>query len=317
MGYRRVTVIGASGFVGRYVVKRLAAEGALIAACSRHALNARYLRPMGDVGQVVPLDASLLDEPALAAVVAGADAVVNTAGILVERGAQSFDAVHHRGPARLAQLAKAAGVRHFVHISAIAADAQAPSAYARSKAAGEAAVRAAFPEATILRPSLIFGPEDEFFNRFAALARYSSALPLVGGGETKFQPVYIGDVEQAVAAVLTKPEAAGQTYDLGGPATFTMRELFEILLEVIGRRRLLVPIPFGMAAFAGVFLGLLPQPLLTRDQVKLLERDAVAEPGRPGLAALGVEPTALELVLPTYLDRFRRGGRWVAARVAP
>jgi NADH dehydrogenase len=317
MRYRRVTVIGASGFIGRYVVQRLAGRGAVIAAVSRHASAAGFLRPMGDVGQIAPIDANILDEEALAAAVMGADAVVNVAGILYERGAQRFDAVHHRGPARLAALAAAAGARHFVHISAIGADPKSSSAYARSKAAGEAAVRAAFPGAVILRPSVVFGPEDEFFNRFATMARYSPVLPLIGGGATRFQPVYVGDVADAVMAALDREDAAGRLYELGGPRILTFKALMELLLQEIGRKRALISIPFWLAMLEAAFLEWLPKPPLTRDQVRMLRRDNVVAAGAPGLAELEVVPTALELVLPSYLNRFRRGGgRYVGERTA-
>ncbi len=313
---RRITIVGASGFIGRYVVKQLAAEGATIAACSRHARDAGFLRPMGDVGQVATFDADIADESTLAAVIAGSDAVINAVGILYERGKQNFAAVHHRGPARLAALAKAAGVRQFVHISSISADPAGPSAYARSKAAGEDAVRAAFADAVILRPSLVFGPEDSFFNRFAAMARYVPALPLIGGGRSKFQPVYVGDVAAAVAAVLARGDAAGRTYELAGPVAFELKQLFALMLHVIGRRRLLLPIPFELASFEAFFLEFLPKPPLTRDQVRLLKRDAVARPGALGLAELGITPQVLELALPSYLDRYRRADRVVGIHAA-
>ena len=306
---RRVAIFGASGFIGRYVVRDLARSGAVIAASARHASGAGFLRPMGDVGQIAPLSADLGDARALAAVVAGADAVVNLVGILHERGKQRFDLAHHRGPALLAAAAKSAGAKRFVHVSALAADANSSSAYARSKAAGEAAVRAAFPGAVILRPSLVFGPEDNFFNRFAEMARVSPVLPLIGGGTTRFQPVYVSDVAAAIAAALARDGAEGETYALAGPAIFSMRQLFELLLHVIGRKRLLISIPFGLAALEAFFLEWLPRPPLTRDQVRLLRHDAIAPPGAAGLAELGIEPTALELILPTYLDRFRRARR--------
>ena len=306
---RRVAIFGASGFVGRYVVRDLARGGAVIAACARHASSAGFLRPMGDVGQIAPLSADLRDERALAAVVAGADTVVNLVGILYERGKQRFDLAHHRGPGQLAAAAKSAGVRRLVHVSALAADANSSSGYARSKAAGEDAVRAAFPGAIILRPSLIFGPEDTFFNRFAAMARFSPVLPLIGGGATKFQPVYVGDVAAAIAAALARDDSEGNTYALAGPAIFTMRQLFELILHIIGRKRLLMSMPFGLASLEAFFLEWLPRPPLTRDQVRMLRHDSIAAPGAPGLAELGITPTALELILPTYLDRFRRSGR--------
>ena len=310
MRLRRVTVIGASGFIGRYIVKRLARRGAVVAAVSRHATRAGFLRPMGDVGQVVPLDAGLDDETRLAAAIAGADAVVSAAGILYERGRQRFDLVHHRGPALLARLAAAAGAKRFVHLSAIGADPAAPAAYARSKAAGEAAVRAAFPAATILRPSVVFGPEDEFFNRFAALARVSPVLPLIGGGRTRFQPVYVGDVADAAMAALDRPDAPGRTYEVGGPEVLSFKELMELTLREVGRRRALVSLPFPLAMLEAAFLEFLPRPPLTRDQVRLLRRDNVVAADALGLPALGLAPTGLELVLPTYLDRFRRHRRW-------
>jgi len=312
MRYRRVTVIGGSGFVGRYIVNRLARRGAVVTVVSRYATRAGYLRPMGEVGQIVPLNARLGDESLLAAAVAGADAVIFAAGILYETSAQRFDLVHHRGPALLARLARAAGARRFVHLSAIGADPASPSAYARSKAAGEAAVREAFPDATILRPSLVFGPEDDFFNRFAAMARLLPALPLIGGGGTRFQPVYVGDVADAALAALDRADAPGRTYELGGPEILTYRELMELILREIRRRRALVNLPYPLASMAAVFLSLLPKPLLTCDQVRLLRRDTVAAAGVPGLAELGVAPTALAQVLPGYLTRFRTAA-WRAA----
>ena len=315
MRYRRIVVVGASGFVGRYVVKHLAAEGAVIAAVSRTASTAGYLRPMGDVGQIALIDANIADRGRLAPLLAGADGVVNAAGILFQRGAQRFRTLHETGPADLAALAAAAGVRRFVHISALGADPASPALYGRSKAAGEAAVRAAFPTATILRPSLIFGPEDSFFNRFAALARVSPLLPLIGGGHTRFAPVFVGDVAAAVAAALDREDAPGRTYELGGTEIETLRALFELILREVNRRRLLLPVPFGLATVLALFNELLPQPPLTRDQVRMLRRDSVPASGAPGLAALGIEPTALELILPTYLSRFRRHGGFTGAAV--
>ena len=316
MAYRRVTVLGASGFIGRYVVKRLAAEGALVCAVCRHASDAGFLRPMGDVGQIAAIDADLCDERALAAVIAGADAVVNAVGILYERGAQRFEALHHQLPRRIAIEARAAEVKQVVHISAIGADPHAPAAYGRSKAAGETALRAEFPAAVVLRPSIVFGPEDAFFNRFAALARFSPVLPLIGGGATRFQPVYVGDVADAVVAALARPDAQGGLFELGGPEVASFRALMQLLLRETRRRRLLVPVPYGLAMVKAAFLEWLPVPPLTRDQVRMLQRDNVVSPGVPGLAELGITPTALELILPTYLDKYRRGGRALQPRLA-
>ncbi|HUZ71913.1 MAG TPA: complex I NDUFA9 subunit family protein [Stellaceae bacterium] len=308
MTYRRVAVLGASGFVGRYVVQRLAASGAVITAVGRHAGTAGFLKPMGDVGQIACIEADLRDDRALAAVVAGTDAVVNAVGILYERGRQSFDALHHRLPARLGAAARAAGVRRIVHFSAIGADAQSPASYARSKAAGEAALHAAVATAIVLRPSIVFGPEDAFFNRFAAMARLAPALPLIGGGTTRFQPVYVGDVADAAMAALAAPESEGSIFELGGPEVYTFRALMALTLRMIGRKRLLIPVPYGLASIEAALLELLPEPPLTRDQVRMLQRDNVVARGMPGLAELGITPTALELILPTYLGRFRRRG---------
>jgi uncharacterized protein YbjT (DUF2867 family) len=294
-------------------VKRLATRGIVIAAVSRHAENAKFLRPMGDVGQIATLRASLQDEAALAATVQGADSVVNLVGILHEYGAQRFDAVHHEGAARLARIAKAAGVRRFVHVSALGTDASSGAAYARSKAAGEAAVRAAFPEAVILRPSVVFGPEDDFFNRFAGMAQLLPALPLIGGGATRFQPVYVGDVADAVVRALDDGGAAGRTYELGGPRIYSFRELMELMLEEVGRRRALLPVSYGVAEFLGGLLEFLPAPPLTRDQVRMLRADSVVSEGALTLADLGIVPNAVEAILPTYMDRYRRGG-WFMAR---
>jgi NADH dehydrogenase len=316
MRYRRVSVIGASGFIGRYVVKRLASRGAVVGAIGRHADDAAFLRPMGDVGQVVPVMANIADEELVRAAIAGSDAVVNLAGILYEKGGQTFERVHHEGAARVARLAKATGARQLVHVSALGADPASPSAYARTKAAGEAAVRAAFPEAVILRPSVVFGPEDEFFNRFAAMARMSPVLPLIGGGKTRLQPVYVGDVADAVVKALELPEAAGRSYELGGPRVYTFKELMELLLAEIRRKRRLVSISFSLAAFEARFLELLPKPPLTRDQVELLKRDVIVHPGAATLADLGIVPTAVEIILPTYMDRFRKGGWFDAHRMS-
>jgi NADH dehydrogenase len=316
MKNRRVTIVGGAGFIGRNLVKRMAARGAVITVASPHAVRAGFLRPMGDVGQIATIDVGIADEATLAQLIEGRDTVICAAGIVTERGGNRFDLVHHRGPALLARLAARAGVRRFVHISAIGADPRSASIYARSKAAGEAAVQAAFPNATIMRPSLVFGPEDDFFNRFAALARRLPALPLIDGGEARFQPVFVGDVADAVVAALDRPETEGRIYELGGPEILTFRQMMELLLREIQRPRLLVPMPAALASFGAYFLEFLPDPPLTRDQVRLLRVDNVAAPGMPGLDTLGIAPTALGLVLPTYLDRFRQGGRFAPATEA-
>jgi NADH dehydrogenase len=311
MRTRRIAVLGGSGFVGRYVVERLAARGDVVPVGCRHAESARFLMTFGQVGQIAMLNIAIDDAELLPAFLTGNDAVVNCVGILAETGPQSFERVHHQGPARLARLAREAGVERLVHISAIGADPRSTSAYARTKAAGEAAVRDAFPTATILRPSLVFGPEDQFFNRFATIAMVSPVLPVIGGGRTRFQPVYVGDVADAVVKCLGDPTTAGRTYELGGPRVYSFRELLELLLEEIRRKRLLIDVPFGLAAFQARLLSILPRPSLTPDQVELLKRDNVVSSGALTLAALGIAPTAVEGILPSYLDRFRRGG-WYA-----
>ena len=313
MRNRRTAVLGGSGFIGRYVVQRLAARGDVIAVGCRRAEGARFLMPQGNVGQIAALNLEIGDEQVLPAFLAGHEALVNCVGILRESGPQRFDRVHHTGPARLARLAREAGIERFVHISAIGANSRSPSAYARTKAAGEAAVRDAFPTVTILRPSVVFGPEDQFFNRFAAMAMISPVLPLIGGGETRFQPVYAGDVADAVVKCLDDPATAGRTYELGGPKIYSFRELIELLLAEIRRKRLLLDLPFGLAAFQARLMAILPNPPLTPDQVELLKRDNVVSSGAMSMAALGLTPTAVEGILPTYLDRFRRGG-WYERR---
>jgi uncharacterized protein YbjT (DUF2867 family) len=312
MRYRRVAVFGASGFIGRYVVKRLAAKGCVVAAAGRDPEKAKLLRPMGDVGQVAPIKASITNEAQVAAALAGMDAAVNLVGILHGRGAYSFKAVHEEGAARVARLAAKAGVKHLVHISAIGASPDAASAYASTKGRGEEAVRQAFPTSVILRPSIVFGPEDHFFNRFAQMAQMSAILPLIGGGKTKFQPVYVGDVADAVIKALDEPGAAGHVFELGGPGTYTFRQLLEIMLAEIGRKRALLTLSYGLARFMASFMELLPDPPMTRDQVELLKHDNVVTSGMPGFAELGLSPTGMAAILPTYLDRYRRGGWFVA-----
>jgi NADH dehydrogenase len=304
----RAAVLGGSGFVGRYIVGRLAERGALIAVGCRHAEDARFLKPMGSVGQIATVNLGLGDTELLPAFLAGNEALVNCVGILRESGSQTFEFVHHTGPAGLARMARDAGIARLVHISAIGADSRSSSAYARTKAAGERAVSDAFPTATILRPSVVFGPEDQFFNRFAAMAMLSPALPLIGGGETRFQPVYVGDVADAAVACLDDSATAARTYELGGPKVYTLRELLELLLAEIRRKRRFVDLSFGLAGALARLMAVLPNPPLTRDQVELLRSDNIVGPGALGLASLGIAPTAVEAVLPTYLDRFRRGG---------
>lgn len=308
MAFSVVTVFGGAGFLGRSIVGELARQGAHVRVACRRPDDALRCKPMGDVGQVAPVAANIRDDDSVAAACGGADAVINLVGILYESGHQTFDAVHRDGAGRIARAAASAGAGHFVHVSAIGADPRAVSDYARSKGEGEQAVKAAFEKAVILRPSILFGPDDDFFNRFATMARFSPALPLIGGGGTRFQPAFVGDVADAVVAALKNTDAAGRTYELGGPQIYSFKQLLELLLAVIDRKRFLVPVPFWAAMAKAAFLELLPVPPLTRDQVRLLRQDNVVTEGVAGFADLGISPTAPEVILPTYLSRFRRGG---------
>lgn len=302
------TVFGGSGFIGRYVVKRLAAQGHIVRVAVRDPEAALFLKTAGAVGQVVPLYAPVQKEDDVRRAVDGADLVVNLVGILAERRSGDFQRVHAEGAGRVARLAAAAGATRLVHVSAIGADAASPSRYGSSKAAGEQAVRAAFPAATILRPSLVFGPDDDLFNRFATMAQRLPVMPVVCGA-TRFQPVYVGDVADAVLAGLTRDDAAGKLFELAGPRVLSMRELLAYVLEQTGRHRPMVSVPMAIAGLQAAVLEGLPGKLLTRDQLRMLERDNLPGSGAPGLTALGVVPTPMDLVVPAYLRRYRPGGR--------
>lgn len=301
------TVFGGSGFIGRYVVKRLAQRGYVVRVAVRDPEAAQFLKPMGTVGQVVPMAAPITDEAACARAIRGADVVVNLVGILAESGAATFQAIHADGAARVARLSAAAGVGRLVHLSAIGADPASPSRYGMSKAAGEQAVRQGFPGATILRPSIVFGPEDHFFNRFAGMARMLPFMPLIAG-DTKLQPVHVGDVADAVLAALTRADAVGGMYELGGPRAWTMRELMAYIMKETGHERRMIAAPMGLVRLQASILERLPGRLLTRDQLLMLKRDNVVTAGMPGLTDLGLVPTPVELIVPTYLRRFRPGG---------
>jgi NADH dehydrogenase len=306
MRHRLVTIFGGTGFIGRYVVCRLCERGARLRVISRSpSTHGHHLQPLGRVDQIVVQSADLSSEAALRRAVAGSAGVVNLIGILHETRRQRFAEVQGALAGRIAAAARAEGATRMVQISAIGADPASSSAYARSKAEGERRVLEAFPDATVLRPSIVIGPEDDFFNRFAALARILPALPLIGGGHTRFQPVYVGDVAQAVVAALELEDCLGKIYELGGPQIYTFAELMRYMLRVVGRRRLLPSVPFGLAKIQARFLELLPEPPLTRDQVELLQVDNVVAPGMPGLEALGITPTPIELIVPQYLARHR------------
>jgi uncharacterized protein YbjT (DUF2867 family) len=309
-----VTVFGGSGFVGRNVVRALCKRDYRIRVAVRRPELAGHLQPLGRVGQIHAVQANLRYPASIAAAMRDSHVAINLVGILAEGGAQRFDAVQASGAGAVAKAAAAIGAR-MVHVSAIGADENSPSRYARSKAAGEKAVLSAVPTATILRPSVVFGPEDQFTNRFAALAMMSPALPLIGGGVTKLQPVYVGDVAAAVAEAVDGNAKAGATYELGGPEVLTMREVMEIILATIERRRMLVSLSFGLAKLQALLLQFAPGPLkLTPDQVALLRSDnVVSEPAKAAgltLEGLGIAPDSLEAIAPQYLWRFRKAGQF-------
>jgi uncharacterized protein YbjT (DUF2867 family) len=305
-----VTVFGGSGFLGRSAVRALAKAGYRIRVAVRHPNRAQYLPPMGSVGQIQLVKCDVLDEEAVARAVHGADAVVNLVGILYPAGGQGYEAVHVRAPATIGKVAKAAGVTTFVHISTPGISTDSQSDYARTKAEGEIALRHEFPDATILRPSLVAGPEDNFFNKFAGLARIAPALPLIGGGHTKFQPVFVGDVAAAVAKCVSDPATHGKTYELGGPAVYSFKEMIELILRETDRKRVLIPIPFWIASIKAFFLQFLPGTLLTPDQVRFLKTDNIVAPDALTFRDLGIVPDSLEAVLPSYLWRFRPKGQF-------
>lgn len=311
-----VTVFGGSGLIGRYVVARLASEGWTVRVAVRRPVRARFLKPLGDVGQVVPLPCNVRNAEQVRSVLRGSQAAVNLVGILRAAGKQTFDAIHVDGARNVASAAQAEQLSSLVHVSAIGADADASSDYARTKGTAEQRVRELFPAATILRPSLVFGPEDNFFNRFASMARFSPFLPLIGGGKTRFQPVYAGDVADAVVRSLTRRDCSGRTFELGGPKAYSFEELMRLTLETIGRRRFLVPLPWGLALFLGAIFEKLPGAPLTRDQVKQLRQDNLPTGDFPGLEDLGIQPQTVEVTIPTYLDRYRRSGR-AAGHLSP
>lgn len=307
---KTATIFGATGFLGRYIVARLAKTGVTIRVVTRHPQSAYFLRTCGSVGQIVPVAATYGSAAEIETALAGSDFVVNCLGVLAEGKNSKFKHVHVTVPGWIAQACAAQKVSRFVHISALGVDV-ARSTYAKTKLAGEQAVHASFPQAIILRPSVIFGPEDNFFNMFAGLAKFSAALPLIGGGKTKFQPVYVGDVASAAVAALTLPATGSQTplgkiFELGGPEILTLRDVYQRLLIQTRQKRLLITLPWGLARIAAA----MPLVPLTGDQVTSLQTDSIVRTSMPVLADLGIQPTALEGVLPTYLDKYRAGGRF-------
>jgi NADH dehydrogenase len=316
-----VTLYGGSGFIGRHVVSAIAKTGARMRVAVRRPELAGHLQPLGGVGQINAVQANVRYKDSLLAAAQGADAVVNLVGILFPSGKQTFKAVQDEGARHVAEAARAGGARALVHVSAIGANAKSRSVYARSKAEGEAAVREVFPGAVILRPSVVFGPEDDFFNLFANLARTAPALPLIGGGKTKLEPVFVGDVAKAVIAALTGKAEPGAPYELGGPEVLTLEQVMQRVLTYTMRKRWLVPLPFPLAKLQAAFLQLLPNPLLTVDQVRLLQTDNVVseDAKRSGrtLEGLGIEPVAIAAVVPRYLQQYRPRGQFSDYRPQP
>ena len=308
-----VTVFGGSGFLGRHLVRALAKRRYRIRVAVRRPELANFLQPIGSVGQIHAVQANIRYPASIEAAVRGADVVVNLAAILFERGSQTFESLHAEGAERVAQAASAFGAR-MVHVSALGADPDSTSEYARTKAQGEVAVLSAVPGAAIFRPSVLFGPEDDFFNRFAAMARFLPALPLVGGGKTRFQPAFVGDVAEAIACAVDGAARRGAVYELGGPEVRTFEELMQFTLATIERKRLLLPLPFALARMQASVLQFLPKPPLTPDQVELLRTDnvvsdAASSEGRT-FKAFGIAPVTMQAIVPSYLWRFRRMGQF-------
>ena len=314
---RLVTVFGGSGFIGGQAVRELARLGWRIRVAVRKPNTAHDLRPLGDVGQIQLMRCDVTRQADVEAALRGANAVVNLVGTFNTR---RFRAMHVDAARHIAEGCAANGVTRLVQVSANGADAASPSAYARSKAEAEAIMHKHVPGAVILRPSVVFGPGDAFLNRFAAMASMSPVLPLIGGGETRFQPVHVGDVAEAVAAAATRPELAGRTFVLGGPSIYSFREILELILRETHREKVLLPLPFPMARVMGSVMQLSEMfgiaPPLTRDQVLMLQSDNVVPDGAEGLAALGIMPTGMEVIAPSYLWLYRRGGQFAEPAAA-
>lgn len=307
-----ITIFGGSGFIGRHVVAKLAKTGARIRVAVRNPHLATRVFPMGDPGQIAAVRCNLTNEAQVAAAVRGAETVINLVGILADWGDQNFTSVQAEGAGVAARAAKTAGVKTFVQMSAIGANLESGSAYARSKAEGERQVRESFPDALIMRPSIVFGPEDGFFNRFGALAAQLPVLPLFGGGETKLQPVYVGDVAEAVARALA--QGAKGDFDLGGPRVYTFAELMAFVMRQTGRTPWLVSVPFWLGKAGAFFAEWLPSAPLTRDQLTMLQTDNVVAPGARGLSELGVVPVSVEAIVPGYIYMYRKAGQFTDLR---
>jgi NADH dehydrogenase len=315
-----VTVFGGSGFIGAQIVRSLAKHGSRVRVAVRQPGCGYRLPMLGDVGQIEVVQANIRNQASVARALDGAEACVNAVAVLYESGRQTFDALHIDGARTIAREAAARGIDRFVQISAIGADQAGASRFARSKAAGEAAVREEIPSAVILRPSVVFGPDDHFFNRFAAMAAISPVLPLIGGGQTLLQPVFVADVAEAVSQAIRDPSAGARVYELGGPEIYSFKMLMSLLLEQIGRRRILAPVPFPVARMLGLAGDLMAAasmpPPITSDQVQSLRANNVVAPDALGLSDLGVTASALEPIIPTYLYRYRKGGQYAELSAA-
>lgn len=311
MKIRQVTIFGGSGFVGRAMVRALAQKGLLVRVACRRIELAELVKTAGDVGQITVMRTNLRMPQSVSAAVAGSQAVINASGIAFQRGRQRYQEVHVGGAKAIAEAARAAGVERLIHVSGIGADRRTTTnPYIHSKVSAEDAIIAGFPEATILRPSVVFGPGDVMFTRMAKIAAQAPVVPVVGDGRAKVQPVFVGDVAEAALVALERPETARSVFELGGPTIYTYREIAELTLREIARRKPIVGVPAGLMKIAGWFAEFLPVPPLTRDQVDLLTHDNIVRAGANSLETLGISPTAAEVILPTYLDRFRIGGRY-------
>ena len=310
MKQKIATIFGASGFIGRHLIRSLTEKDFRIIAATRSPYLYGYLKPLGNPGQIDLEKVNLFEEENLRTLIKNSDVVINLVGILYENKKQKFEDIHVKFPALLTKLCNEQNIKKLVHISALGINETANSQYMQSKLKGEKNILNNFNRSVILRPSIIFGPEDKFFNQFATLAEFFPALPLIGGGLTYFQPIYVGDVVKSIVTILEKEEINKNIYELGGPQTFTFKELMEILLKQIKKKRFLVPIPFSFAKFQAKILQLLPKPLLTTDQVEMLKYDNIVTNKYPTLKDLKISPKTLESVLPDYIWRFRKGGQF-------
>ena len=310
---KSITIFGGSGFLGRYVVQKLAKTGARIRVAVRHPSDALFLKTMGEIGQITPVAVNVRDQDSVAQAIKGAYGVINLIGILAETSKQSFQQAHVDAASIIAKVSKALDVKKLIHISAIGADPNAESIYAATKGKGEAEVLKHFPTVSIIRPSVVFGDEDKFLNLFASMTRFSPFLPAIGGGKTKLQPVYVGDVAEAVVKIMTdrridKSPYAGKTFELGGVKVYSMRDILKFIMTEVNRKRFLLDIPFSVAGVGGAVLQYLPGPLLTPDQVKLLKKDNIVGEKALTFKELDISPCSMELLAPVYLKRYRYGG---------